>query len=98
MKAIVISSEEFLVNTLGQKNLGIVDGIEEYILIDRKKVCTLYKAGGGKTENVPLFWNGGAWRMWEDNSKKFEIIDLESNGELLNLFNRVYEGYKAQFY
>lgn len=98
MKAIVISPEEFLVNTLGQKNLSIVEGFEEIILINRKKVCTLSKAEGGKNENVPVFWNGGAYRMWDDNSKKFEVIDLESNEELLNLFNRVYEGYRGQFY
>ena len=95
MKAIVISKNEFLVDNRGNKGLVQVDG--EIVIVHTDKTVSIPRVEGGFTENVPNFGFPGE-RFWEEASKKYPIINLESNNELLAHFNKVCDGHLGRFY
>jgi len=94
MKTIVLSETKFLVDNRGNKGLVQIDG--EIVLIDRKKTCSLHKCGGGTNGNVPVY-GFPTERAWTEALKGFKEIELESQPELLALFDRVCKAHHGQF-
>ena len=94
MKAIVISTEEFLVNTVGDGRRAQISG--HIVSISKTKTCSTSCYGGGSNENVPVY-GFISEDIWEENSKKFQIVDLESRPDLEMLYDKVHNAFEDQF-
>lgn len=95
MKAIIISDQEFLVNTYCEeaKKLYFADSI---ICIDRTKVHDEGQYCGGTSENVPDYCLSSK-EDWEKAAQKHPVIDLKSEPTLAELFWTASNALEAQF-
>jgi hypothetical protein len=94
MKAIEISIDEFLVNIIGEVEEAQISGY----IVSISKVETHSTAcyGGGSNENVPVY-GFVPEEVWEENSKKFQIIDLGSRPDLKMFYEKVHNAFEDKF-
>lgn len=95
MEAIILSPNEFLVNTFcpEAKRLHMSNHI---ILLDRHKVHEEGTYNFGSNENVPD-WGYVSEEVWQEAAKKFPVIKLEENSELSEKFYKASNALEEQF-
>lgn len=92
MDIIIVSTEKFLVNTEGEK--GMI--ANEIVCISTTETQDVGTFHGGVNENIPVY-SFMKKEDWDKFSKTFPIVLLESQMDLMELYNKVFNVHEDQF-